>query len=212
VVAQGEAVDAQPFTRPDSDAADDKFRVYDISGAGHIDKMAYNGFPPLPDQTAAVGSAQGSAEWPFNVTCQPAIPMMAVPVMTHALDTAFASLKEWARNGTPAPRAPRLQTTAGAAGSAVAVDAYGHGLGGVRNPYVEVPAATLFTNSNGPGVCREMGREAPFDAMRFESLYPSAKDYAAKVSQVADRLVKEKWLTEGDARKIKQQAEARSSK
>jgi hypothetical protein len=57
-----------------------------------------------------------------------------------------------------------------------------------------------------------MGREAPFDAMRFESLYPSAKDYAAKVSQVADRLVKEKWLTEGDARKIKQQAEARSSK
>jgi len=205
VVAQGEAVDAQPFTRSDSDAADDKFRVYDIAGAGHIDKMAYNGFAPLSDQTQAVGSAQGTPEWPFNVTCDPAIPMMAVPLMTHALDAAFANLKEWVRKGTPAPRAPRLQTT----GSAVAMDANGNGVGGVRHPYVDVPAATLLTNSNGPGVCREMGREAPFDASRFQSLYPSPKDYVTKVEQAADRLVKEKWLTEGDAREIKQKAHSK---
>jgi len=212
VVAQGEVIDAQPFTRSDSDAADDKFRVYEIAGVGHIDKMAYTGFALLTDQTAAVGSAQGTADWPFNVTCDPPIPMMAVPAMTYALDAAFANLKEWVRKGTPAPRAARIQTGAAPSGVALVLDTHGNGLGGVRNPYVDVPAATLFTNSNGPGVCREMGREAAFDAMQFQALYPSAKVYADKVAQVADRLVKERWLTEPDARKIKQQARARSSK
>ena len=75
VVAQGEVIDAIPYRRSDSDAADDKFRIYEIAGAGHIDKTAYAGFPLLADQTAAVGSAQGSVEWPFNVTCEPPIPM-----------------------------------------------------------------------------------------------------------------------------------------
>jgi hypothetical protein len=209
VVAQGEAVDAVPFSRADSDAADDKFRVFEIAGAGHIDKMAYNGFPLLADQTAAVGSAQGTVEWPFNAACDPPIPMMSVPVMTHALDAAFAALEQWARNGIAAPRAARLQRTDA---SALTTDSYGHGLGGVRNAYVDVPAATLATNSNGPGVCREMGRETAFDAQRFQSLYPSATVYADKVSSSADRLVKDRWLTEADARKIKQDARTRASK
>jgi hypothetical protein len=206
VVAQGEVIESKPFTRADSDASDDKFRVYEIAGAGHIDKMAYTGFAPLADQTAAVGSAQGTADWPFNAPCDPPIPMMGVPVMTFALDAAFASLKEWVRKGTPPPRAERLQTAPGPSGAGVVTDGHGHGLGGVRNPYVDVPAATLFTNSNGPGVCREMGREVPFEASRFQALYPSSKVYAEKVAQVADRLAKQRWLTEADARRIKQQA------
>jgi hypothetical protein len=208
VIAQGEAIDATPYARADSDSADDKFRVFEIAGAGHIDKMAYNGFPLLADQTAAVGSAQGSVEWPFNVTCEPAIPMMSVPLMTQALDAAFVALEQWARQGIAAPHAGRLERD----GSALKTDANGHGLGGVRNVYVEVPAAALSTNSNGPGVCREMGKEAPFEAQRFQSLYPSSKAYSDKVSDVADRLVKERWLTEGDARRVKQDARAKTSK
>jgi hypothetical protein len=74
-------------------------------------------------------------------------------------------------------------------GAAVAVDAVGNGLGGVRNPYVDVPAAIFHTNSNGPGVCREMGREAPLDRSRFQAALPSAKAYTDAVSQSADKLV-----------------------
>jgi hypothetical protein len=129
--------------------------------------------------------------------------------MTFALDAAFASLKEWVRKGTPAPRAERLQTAPGPSGAGLVTDGHGHGFGGVRNPYVEVPAATLLTNSSGPGVCREMGKEVPFDAGRFQSLYPSNTVYADKVASVADRLVKQRWLTEADARKVKQQAQTR---
>jgi len=213
VVAQGEVIDARPYARSDSDAADDKLRVYEIAGAGHIDKTAYSGFPSFADQTAAVGSAQGTPDWPFNVTCDPPIPMMAVPIMTYAFDAALASLEQWVRKGTPAPRAARIQIqNPDTPGAAVAVDAVGNGLGGVRNPYVDVPAAIFHTNSNGPGVCREMGREAPLDRSRFQTAYPSAKAYTDAVSQSADKLVRERWLTESDARKIKREAAARASK
>jgi Alpha/beta hydrolase domain len=213
VVAQGEVIDAVPFRRADSDAADDKFRLYEVSGAGHIDKSAYGGFPMFPDQIAAVGSAQGNPEWPFNVTCEPPIPMMPVPLMSYAFDAAFASLEQWARKGTPAPRAERIQiANPGGPGATVVADADGHATGGVRSTYVDVPAAKLATNSAGPGVCREMGKETPFDQGRFQSLYPNAKAYTDKVTQAADRLVKERWLTEADGRRIKQEAQTRASK
>ena len=147
------------------------------------------------------------------MTCDPPIPMMAVPMMSQAFNAAFAALEQWARKETPAPRAERIEVAnPGTPQATVVADGNGHGLGGVRYTYVEVPAATLFTNSAGPGVCREMGREAPFDRVRFQSAYPSTKTYTDKVGQAADRLVKERWLTEADARRIKQEAQARALK
>ena len=136
---------------------------------------------------------------------------MAVPLMTHAFDAAFASLEEWVRKGIPAPRADRIQTSPGSPATVV-TDNLGHAMGGVRSTYVDVPAAKLATNSPGPGVCREMGRETPFDKVQFTSEYPSSSTYTEKVAQVADRLVKARWLTESDAKKIKQEAQARISK
>jgi len=205
VVAQGEVADAAVLRRPDSDAADDKFRMYEIAGGGHIDKFAYRGFPLFPDQIAASGTAQGSPEWPFTAKCDPDIPMMPSPMMTYVFDATYVILTEWVRKGTVAPHGAPLEVK----GTAVTLDANGHGVGGVRNPYVEVPAATYFTNGTGPGVCREMGREVAYDRAKFQAMYPTAKAYTDKVAQVADRLVKERWLTESDAKKIKQEAQER---
>lgn len=213
IVAQGEVLDAVPFRKPDSDAPDNKYRLYEIAGAGHIDKSAYAGFPPLTDQIAAVGSAQGSLEWPFNAPCDPAIPMMAVPVMSHAMNAAFFNLEEWTRKGITPPRASRIQIrNTQASDPAVALDANGHATGGVRNPYVDVPASTLFTNSTGPGVCREMGRESRFDQERFRAAYGTDQAYVKEIADSADRLLRERWLTAGDASRIKQEAAARVSK
>jgi hypothetical protein len=208
VVAQGEIVDAVPVRRADSDAPDDKFRIYEISGSGHIDKFAYSGFPLFPDQIAAAGTAQGTPDWPFTAKCDPEIPMMPSPMMSYVFDATYAILTQWVRKGTAAPHGTPLDVK----GAAVTLDANGNGVGGVRNPYVEVPAATYFTNSTGPGVCREMGREVQYDRAKFQMMYPTAKAYTDKVAQAADRLVKERWLTESDAKKIKQEAQARATK
>jgi hypothetical protein len=205
VAAQGEVLGTFVLRRPDNDEPRDRYRLYEVAGAGHIDKFAYIGFPSMEDQRAA-GNAFGTPEWPFAARCDPDVPLMDVPIMTVAFNAAFANLDRWVRTGTPAPNASRIAVKdagpeAGALG--LVTDEFGHGLGGVRTPYIDVPVASYATNSTGPGTCREMGHTAPFDAARIAAVYGDARQYSARVAAAVDRLVKERWLTEGDARRVK---------
>jgi Alpha/beta hydrolase domain len=206
VTAQGEVIGGTyTVRRDDSDAPNDRFRLYEVASAGHIDKFAYFGFPALADQTAAVGSAQGTVEWPFNAKCDPEIPLMEPSLIGYVFNASFAALDQWTRKGTPAPRATRIELKdAGTPQASVVTDKLGHGVGGVRTPFIDVPDATYFTNSPGPGTCREMGHKAPFDAAKITDLYSSRQNFAKRFSETVDRLVKERWLTEGDAKRLKQ--------
>jgi hypothetical protein len=204
VVAQGEAPGSFPWRRADSDEPGSRFRLYEIAGGSHIEWASYKGFPLLQDQAAAGIMPAGTADWPFAAKCDPDIPLDVVPIMSYAFDAAFANLQQWVRKGTPAPRATRLELKdAGTPQASVVTDQAGNGIGGVRTPYVDVPVATYFATSTGPGNCREMGHKVDFDAARIRTLHGSEKDYAARVAQSADRLVKERWLTDADGRKIK---------
>ena len=128
---------------------------------------------------------------------------MEAAITGVAFDTAFARLDDWVRKGTAAPRATRLELKdAGTPQASFVTDRFGHGVGGLRTPLIEVPVATYVTNSPGPGTCREMGHTMPFDWARLESIYGNSKSYAAKVTEAIDRLVKERWLTSGDARRF----------
>lgn len=193
VVAQGEI--GPDYQRPDSDEPNDRFRIYEIAGAAHIDKWAYREMPLMEDQLAATGKpGQGSPAWPFNVKCDPEIPLQEHPLLKYIFDGAFANLEQWAAKGVAPPKAERISMKDGVAS------------GGVHSPWVDVPSATYTTTTPGPGTCRELGTTAPFDAARMDSLYGSHKKYAAKVDQEADRMAKERWITKSDARKIKAEA------
>jgi len=206
VAAQGEIIGGTYGSRrADSDEPNDRFRLYEVASAGHIDKSAYFGFPQQPDQVAAVGNAQGTVDWPFNAKCDPEIPLMEPSLIGYFFNSAFESLDQWVRKGTPAPRAPRVELKdAGTPQASVVTDKLGHGLGGVRTPQIDVPDAAYFTSSPGPGTCREMGHKTPFDAAKIMELYGSRKAYASRFAETVDRLVKERWLTEGDAKRLKQ--------
>jgi hypothetical protein len=196
VVAQGEI--SQDYQRPDSDAANDRFRIYEVAGAAHIDKWAYRDLPSFPDQLAAVGTpGQGTPSWPFNVRCEPEISLQEHPLLKYILNGAFVNLEQWASKGVAPPKAERIAIKDGVV------------TGGVRNSYVDVPAATYTTTTPGPGTCRELGSTIPFDWARLESLYGNHKNYVAKVSQSVDRMVKDRWITESDAQQIKTEAGAR---
>jgi hypothetical protein len=196
VVAQGEI--GPTYQRPDSDDPKDPFRIYEVAGAAHIDKWAYLEMPIMEDQMKATGApGQGNPSWPFNVKCEPEIPLQEHPLLKYIFDGSIVSLEQWASKGTPAPRADRI----------VMKDAVASG--GVRSPYVDVPAATYTTTTPGPGTCRELGTTTPFDSAKIDSLYGSRKNYAAKVDQGADAMVKERWITKTDAQKIKAEAAGR---
>jgi len=210
VAAQGEIIGGTlALRRPDSDEAGDRFRLYEVASAGHIDKSAYFGFPLQQDQVAAVGSAQGTVDWPFNAKCEPEIPLMEPSLMGLVFNSAFNNLDQWVKKGVPAPRAQRISLmNPGTPQDIIAIDKLGHGLGGVRTPYIDVPDVIYFTSSPGPGTCREMGHKAPFDAARINELYGSRRAYMNLFAETADRLVKERWLTENDAKRIKQMVNA----
>jgi Alpha/beta hydrolase domain len=210
VAAQGEAVAAVPFRKPDSDSPSGRYRLYEIAGAAHIDKFAYSvAFPALADQTAAVGSAQGTVDWPFNAMCDPPIPLSELPLLKYSYDAALMNLDAWSRKGTAPPKEERMQVVKVQNGvissSTLVLDDFGHAKGGVRSPWVDVPTATYTTTTPGPGTCAELGHAIPFTPDRIKTLYPSAQDYSKKVNADVDALVKAHWFTESDSKKMKAQ-------
>src|SRR5579863_2303893 len=193
VVAQGET--GADYQRPDSDQANDRFRIYEVAGAAHIDMWAYRELPLMQDQLAATGApGQGTPAWPFSAKCDPEIPLQEHPLLKYVFDGAFANLEAWASKGIAPPKAERIAMKDGVA------------IGGVRNPYVDVPVASYTTTVPGPGTCRELGSTTPFDSAKIDSLYGSRKKYEAKVAESVDTMVKERWITKSDGQKIKAEA------
>jgi hypothetical protein len=205
VVAQGEVPDSIAQRRPDSDEPGNRFRRYEVAGASHIDRWAYDrGFPTFADQTATGGTAQGTPEFPLNAKCDPPFTFSTDTRLKYVYDSALVHLDEWARKNKPAPKANPIEVKDGA----VVLDEAGNGVGGVRSPWVDVPAATYFTGST-PAACREFGHTVAFDKARMDSLYGSDKNYQAKFAQSVDQLVKAGWYTESDGKKMKAEAAKR---
>jgi hypothetical protein len=203
VQAQSEVLGGLAARRPDSDEPADRYRLYEIAGAEHLDIYPYQAFPNFVDQTVA-GNAQGTPEWPFGVRCTPEIQLNETPLLDYSFHAALANLDQWVRKGVAPPKANRVQVKdQDTDHPSVVLDAHGNGVGGVRTFFVDVPAATYHMSSPGPGVCAEMGHTVAFDWARLETLYGNYKNYANKVTQSVDKSVKEHWLTDYDARKIK---------
>jgi hypothetical protein len=210
VSSQSEVLGGLGARRPDSDDAGDKYRLYEIAGAQHLDIYPYQTFPSFIDQTVA-GNVQGTPEWPFNARCTPEILMNENPLLSYEYHAALANLDQWVRKGTPPPKAERIKVNGTDTEQPnVALDQYGNGQGGVRTFYVDVPVATYFMSSPGPGNCAEFGRTAPFDWARLEAIYGNYKNWSNKVSQSVDRSVKERWFTDYDGKKIKAELKAKA--
>jgi len=197
------------FRREDSDAPNDRYRLYEVAGGSHADGWFYP-FQPSVDVLRKIGSPYAYlASWPFHNQCEPEMLLMKTPINTYVLDAAYANLTRWARDGVAPPKAPRMTVENGGTPQARVVrDQVGNAVGGVRTPYVDVPVATYHTASKGETFCPELGRTEPLDWVRLNSLHGTPQNYATKVAQSADRLVKERWLTESDGRKIKAESAA----
>ncbi len=109
-----------------------------------------------------------------------------------AVSAGLKRLDEWVRNGTPAPRVPRLEF--GANGQ-VALDEFGNGQGGLRLPPVDVPVA-----SYAAGACQLFGVTIPLPPTTLQELYPTHADYVAKMSAAADKGVAAGILLREDPR------------
>lgn len=179
------------YRRPDGDAPDDRFRLYEIAGMPHNDSRENPTYDPDPCK--------------LPVTQFPVGAMMAMG-LRHVI--------EWADRGTLPPRAERILVENGA----IVTDANGNARGGVRTTYVDVPVAKYSVPNSAdpkPGTrndfyCGIAGIETPLPADRLHALYKDAATYRTSVRQRLDELTKAGWFLPeyaeqviGDAEKVR---------
>jgi hypothetical protein len=212
IVPETDVLTLYRFRREDSDAPNDRYRLYEVAGGAHADGYFYWYYPPV-DVLRKVGSMYPLLNaWPFLNQCEPVMLTQKTPINTYMMDAAFANLTRWIKDGVPAPKAARIQVENGGTPQARVVrDQYGNALGGYRTPYLDVPVATYVTSTKGEGFCAELGRTDPFSFARLVSAHGTPQNYVAKVTKSVDQLVKDRFLTESDGKKIKAEAGAFST-
>jgi hypothetical protein len=171
--------------RPDSDAPADRFRHYEMAGAGHATPDELN-FAAEPADIMQGGRAVPPMD------CNEG-PRSRFPSRIF-FDAAVRNLQLWDQAGIAPPHADPIQVVDGAP----VLDAFGNVTGGLRSPFVDVPTSTWFGNSTGPSFCIIAGHEVPFDADRLEQLYPTHRAYVRAVVRDTARLVARRFITAYD--------------
>jgi len=207
-VAGNYAARLSSLRREDSDNPGDQFRLYELPGASHLDKWGAPFMPSLKDQATVGVERPLTPAVGFNVVCERLEPLNDFPAnfFVHAM---LSNLDRWIRTGVSPPRAERIAlVNAGTSRVAVVNDMFGNPIGGIRSPFVDVPAATYAPGMSGRGACDQIGYKIPFSMGKMEVLYGNYQNYEAKVLAGIDQLVQQSWLLKPDAEELK--AEVRS--
>jgi hypothetical protein len=137
----------------------------------------------------------------------------------EVVQAALRHVTQWVAGGAAPPSGTRLQLVDDTAAQAsIARDANGNARGGVRNPLVDVPTATLtgepppgttaadFAKSNG--TCLLFGHTIPFTRAKLVDFYGTADHYVAAFRAAADKAVAAGFLLRPDADALIAEAEA----
>jgi alpha/beta hydrolase family protein len=173
----------------------DKFRLWEIAGTSHTNAYTIvNGINDIGTDPVFFVLKEEDEGCDRAVNSAPS---------SWMLNTAISTLASWSLNGLLPPTAERLATTDDQ--STFQYDVYGNVLGGVRNPYVDAPAAILSgERQNGPGTCYYRGTTELFNASEMASMYVDKLGYIRAVSAAADEAVNKGFLLPADADRIKE--------
>jgi hypothetical protein len=209
------------YRRPDSNAHNDRYRLWEVPGASHISNDL--GSSPTTEQRdlAELERIPLAALPPAGCTHQQLVngPWVGVPGTVdpntypfgNVANAAFADLTKWVDHGTLPPRAARIQVTDTRSGT-VARDRFGNALGGLRTPFLDVPTTTysptdsVSHDTELSGLCFLIGYNTPFSHTTLHSLYRSHTDYVARAASESSKLVKQGFWLPADAKQVVEQA------
>jgi hypothetical protein len=168
--------------RPDSDVRGDRFRHYEMAGAGHAtpDELYYS--------AKSADIVRAGRDVP-PASCNEG-PRSRFPSSIH-FDAMVRNLDLWVRHGIAPPRSAPIEVVNGAP----VLDEFGNVRGGLRSPYVDVPTSTWFGSATGASFCFIAGWERPFEQAVLRDLYPTHGAYVRKVVRNVAGLVGQRFLT-----------------
>jgi hypothetical protein len=196
-------------------------RTWEIPGAAHADNYTIlvapidSGSAQLQDIVAAyapTNSLLGQELRHF---------INFAPQHHYVVQAAIAGLNRWARDGEPAPSGEPIALSDGNPPQLV-LDENGLAKGGIRTPWVDVPAARTsgVTSEVTSGVGDEgvdvenvmpriFGSGEPFDAVALGRLYPGgSEEYLAKFTWALDQAIASGFIVAADRKEILELAAA----
>jgi len=210
------------YRRTDSDAADDRYRLWEVPGSSHVSNDHQDDVLTLALNLAELLGITAAELPPTGCTHQQFVPGPTVGVpgvidpnpfpFSNVENAAFADLTDWiGPNQTPPPHADPIEVTS-TSPPRVVRDTFGNALGGVRTPFLDVPTATYVPIDTVAhvtafsGFCILYGYSVPFSEDTLQSLYRNHGDYVSQVTNDSTRLVLERFWLPPDALAVQQQA------
>lgn len=177
--------------RQDSDEPGHQYRLYEFAGMAHVDSRDSVRLHPDPCVN----------------------PVSMFPLQAY-LSVALDDLFSWVDEGTIPPRAPRILVDRNESdGSIMALDENGNPIGGIRNPYLDVPTARYgvpnqgatplisnpsdYVRQGGQAAANQMcglaGYQIAFSPERLRELYQTKENYLRKVQAKLDEMEAAGW-------------------
>jgi hypothetical protein len=164
----------------------DKIRTWEIAGTAHADAYTVGAAASILGCTTPVNSGP----------------------QHNVVQAAFTAFDKWVNNGTPPPSPPpfRLSSTHPAA---LALDAHGNVIGGVRTPAVDVPVSTLSgaPAAGANAICGLFGSTVAFTPAQLASLYGTQSNYIAQYTKSLDKAIAGGYILSADKAPLLAQAE-----
>jgi len=199
------------YRRPDSDEPGDRYRLWEVPGGSHVSNDTRDPVLVLQLNDAERQHIQAADLPPIGCAHQQFVngPATGIPGVVDPNDfpfafvasAAFQALEDWVTFGVPPSRADRITVDTTTTPPHIVRDAFGNALGGVRTPFLDVPAATYVPfdtvahTTAFSGFCVLYGYNVPFDAAQLKSLYKNHGDYVSRFVQSANDVVAEGfWL------------------
>jgi hypothetical protein len=181
------------YRRPDSDAPNDRYRLYELAGMPHMGTRN----PPNSDPAPWSGRNPGVIKADTVMNSLP---------HNELFNVTLDHLVRWVNEGVPPPRAARLEL---AADGTIAKDDNGNAIGGVRCAPMDVPRATSVPNPRNPDgslLLGTFGFEIPFTDAKMRALYGTPAKYVERFNARLDELIRERWFLGADATGLRDSA------
>jgi hypothetical protein len=193
VMSQSDYLRGIGSRRADSDEPGDRYRHYELAGAGHAtpEELYYSAAPE--DILAADRSVPPMA---CNEGERSRLPNEIF------FNAALHNLDLWVREGIAPPSIDPILVEDGAP----VLDEFGNVQGGWRSPYLDVPTSTWYGAATGASFCFIAGWEDPFDQATLDALYRNHGDYVRQVGASVRSLEDQRLLTDYDARELRTEA------
>jgi hypothetical protein len=184
--------------QPDSD----RLRVWEMAGAAHADTYTVSAGRHDDGTLSAARMAELLRPTTNLLIGRTDTPINAGPQQHYVAEAALAHLSGWAAGGEAPPSAPSLELDAERTG--YVVDEHGIARGGIRTPWVDVPAAVLAgLGQSGESFAMLFGRTEPFDETTLSKLYPGGEDeYLERFAASLDATIAAGFLLEQDRLEI----------